>query len=296
MRSLSLLLFAAGVYAGFYNPTNFPMPSTIDSVPFVDCSGALTNDIVGACGISYDFCKQQTQESDGWALINWDSFAHQFAAMLPWLALAVQLPSETEDLATNFMSILRVLGSPLLGAYSLTLMILNMQTLEDWLIGVIRARRVKRFSFYVQVAWVIVAQFFTLVHLFATGFYDNSMVIELCIGSLWSWMLPLVWGSVFVGSPTSAVSIGCAFESIRLIDITKVAMRNRMSEISKGGDEDQNRTECGQLEETDKQRDWFYDLEDRADEPVCINFIIAGLVGIFLQWGTTGSAVFMAYM
>jgi hypothetical protein len=41
-----------------------------------------------------------------------------------------------------------------------------------------------------------------------------------------------------------------------------------------------------------------YNLRVHSGEPVGIgiNFVIAGVVGMFLQWGTTGSAILIAYM
>jgi hypothetical protein len=74
MRLIILLPLAAFVLAGYYDPNHFPMPSTNDSVPFVDCNGGLiTNDSL-ACGITYEFCVKHTRGSHGWDLVSWNFF------------------------------------------------------------------------------------------------------------------------------------------------------------------------------------------------------------------------------
>ena len=287
MRYTILLFFVALVWGGYYDPDHFPMPSSNTSVPFVDCFGQSTNNHSLACGVTYDFCLQQTVDSPGWVLTTWNLFVPQFGAwLLPWLALTAQLPFETKDQPTNLMSLMLILGSPLLGAYSLTLMILNAhwinaafrklqqsnvialhpkrpdhydaldsvrwilietmhvpikcvfgrdydlaqmivrpENAEVWksLAGEIaKTKRAKTFSLYAQLGWVVVAQVLSLIQFFTTGFTDNSVALGLAINSLWSWMLPLVWGWVFVGAQTSAESIRLAFQSIRPV-VTKVA-------------------------------------------------------------------------
>jgi hypothetical protein len=57
--------------------------------------------------------------------------------LIPWLALTAQLPFETKERLTNVMSLLMILGSPHLAAYSLSLMVLT----PRWINRVVQATK-----------------------------------------------------------------------------------------------------------------------------------------------------------
>lgn len=81
-----------------------------------------------ATAISYDLCKSACGTDSG--PFEWAVFSQQFSAwLLPWLALISQLPFGAKLRTDNVMSMLLTVGSPVLGAYSLALTVLNSQWL-----------------------------------------------------------------------------------------------------------------------------------------------------------------------
>ena len=92
-------------------------------VTFYGQDGMPTTDLTQAWGISYDSCKVLCTVPEPF---NWNFFSECMTSwLIPWLALAAQLPFETIDKRSNFMVMLLAIGSPALITYSLSLTILN---------------------------------------------------------------------------------------------------------------------------------------------------------------------------
>lgn len=71
-----------------------------DSISLLDANGHLTKTFSKAIEITYETCKIVCQ--GGAKGIEWNSFSLQFASyLLPWLALAAQLPFEMRSGARN---------------------------------------------------------------------------------------------------------------------------------------------------------------------------------------------------
>lgn len=94
------------------------------SVFLVRPDGSLTSNISEAWGITYPACLDLC--GTGQAPFDWVFFTTSIGSwVLPWLALAAQLPYETKDRWGNFMSFFLAVGSPMLVTYSLTITVLN---------------------------------------------------------------------------------------------------------------------------------------------------------------------------
>lgn len=65
-----------------------------------------------------------------------------------------------------------------------------------------------------SVGCVCVSQLLAIVDFFTSASFNTSIGIGLAINSLWSWMIPVVLGWVYVGTQTSAGSIKTAVASI----------------------------------------------------------------------------------
>ena len=77
-----------------------------------------------ATAITYDLCISQC--GAGQEPFQWTKFSQNFSSwLLPWLALASQLPFGANDKLDNLESMLLTLGSPTLAAYSLASTVLN---------------------------------------------------------------------------------------------------------------------------------------------------------------------------
>jgi hypothetical protein len=256
------------------------------SVTLVDGNNVPTDNISLAMGCRYSDCVRFSNQTTGWQLLTWNQFAPMFSAwLLPWLALTAQLPFETRGPATNIMSLLMALGSPLLAGYSLALMVLNARWINGtfrrlreqgrnlhpkrpehydalsvirWILieiqhvpikfvhglnydfaqmigrpenaatwkkfgkEIFKTKREKTLSLFTQLAWVIVAQVLSICQFFTTGADDDSVVLGLAVNALWAWMLPVVWGWVFVGTQVRARYIRDAIDTIRPSRITLV--------------------------------------------------------------------------
>ena len=82
-----------------------------------------TKDLTQAWGISYGSCKALCTEPEPF---DWTFFSECMTSwLIPWLALATQLPFETIDRRSNLTVMLLAIGSPALITYSLALTILN---------------------------------------------------------------------------------------------------------------------------------------------------------------------------
>jgi hypothetical protein len=94
-------------------------------------------DISNATAITYELCLAAC--GVGSEPCRWSVFSQQFSSwLLPWLALASQLPFGSNDKVDNLDSVLLTIGSPALAAYSLALTVLN----GRWI-----ARRFARFTY-----------------------------------------------------------------------------------------------------------------------------------------------------
>ena len=64
--------------------------------------------------------------------MEWKIFSSQLATwLLPWIALAAQLPFQTQSQPHDILSVLLVFGSPILAMYSLLLTLFNWQYARD---------------------------------------------------------------------------------------------------------------------------------------------------------------------
>lgn len=96
----------------------------------------------------------------------------------------------------------------------------NAETWKDLKSEIFKTKREKTLSLWMSLTWVVVLQFLSLVQFFTTATIDNSVILGLAVNSLWTWMVPLVWGYVLVGSQNFARSIGEAFQALRPHDMT----------------------------------------------------------------------------
>ena len=77
-----------------------------------------------------------------------------------------------------------------------------------------KTKREWTYSLYAQIGWVCVSQLLAIVTFFTSASFDAGIGIGLAINSLWSWMIPVVLGWVYVGTQTSAGSIKTAIAAI----------------------------------------------------------------------------------
>jgi hypothetical protein len=443
---ISVLLLLATLSSGlFFDPTelaqtilgqaNQTTSNNMSTVTLVDNNGIPTTNQRKAWGCSYGDCMKYSNGPNSWTFISWNIFVPMFATWyLPWLALTAQLPYETKDKATNLMSLLFALGSPMLAAYSVSLTVLNARWINSafrrereawrgrglsgapqqieaiqaarwilievqhipiqvtkgphndfaqmivrpenaaWWINlkreIFKTKREKTLSLFMQLGWVIAAQVLSIVQFFTTGADDNSVVLGLAISSLWAWMVPIVWGWVYVGTQNFARSIRDALEAVPVPRITDAhgEMQLECEVIIDRTDEpdvdlflgfpitgweqepgplflyarvNTHLTACEHIRKAweslrNKQKRritvdvtsswnaevWEANLEGTGDEiaryilddtprdpekcsdlsvhscapaGIGINFIVAGFIGLLLQWGTTGSAILIAY-
>lgn len=449
LRISILLLLATLSSSLFFDPTelaqtildqaNQTISNHTSTVTLVDQNGTPTTDQAKAWGCSYDDCMKYSSGPNSWSFITWNNFVPMFSTwLLPWIALTAQLPYETKDKATNLMSLLLALGSPMLAAYSVSLTVLNARWINGgfrrereawrcrglrgapqkqieaiqaarWILieiqhipirvtkgphndfaqvivrpenaawwmnltrEISKTKRKKTLSLFMQLGWVIAAQILSIIQFFTTGPDDNSVVLGLAISSLWAWMLPIVWGWVYVGTQNFARSIRNALEAVTVPRITDAngviqsncevlidrtddideselalflgfpitgwerepgplfvyarvhthlaacehirkaweALRNKqkrqitVDETSSGDAEvwkanlEGTRDEIAQyiLGDTPQDAEKCSDLSIHSCAPagIGINFIVAGIIALLLQWGTTGSAILIAY-
>ena len=123
----------------------------------VQQDGSYTQEFSSAWGIRYGTCNQLCGPKGSWEPFDWTSFTSSFASwLLPYLALAAQMPYEAKDTLGNLMILLITLGSPMLVAYSLILTVANtrwinrefqrlrdenQETGGDWVEAITAARR-----------------------------------------------------------------------------------------------------------------------------------------------------------
>ena len=194
--------------------------------------------------------------------------------MLPWLALAAQLPYETSTWWDNVISLVLAIGSPALITHSLTVTILNralvrkqfktlhkdydrirgkkpylreqihgastllqeaqqkpirvsqmhgwlsqLIILDDnipWWIGVAKdlrnTRRSTTFSLVSQIIAAALAWVFTLINSFVGDLGQNTSELQIATGSVWLWMIPVIWGWIRVGVQNGSDSIEKALD------------------------------------------------------------------------------------
>jgi hypothetical protein len=294
MRIINFIVYPSLVYGLFYasgyGPGNdFPDPKN-SQLPWLNFEGEPTTVDSEKVALPYKVCMTQTARTHNWKFINWHTFGPTFGQwLLPWLCFTAQLPFETRNTRTSFMSLLMILGSPLLGAYSLSLMLLNANWIsrtfrqlgvrarcaappdgcekEDVLESVRRilievqhvpikivlgenhdlvqmvvrpenkpawvnlareifkTKREITLSLITQLAGVAVSQVLTVVQFFTAGEDDNSIFLGVAVNCLWSWMIPLVFGYVYVGAQRNATSVRDAINAIKPPRINKVERR-----------------------------------------------------------------------
>lgn len=104
------------------------------SVFLVKPDGSLTSNLSEAWGITYPACLDLC--GTGTAPFDWVFFTTSISSwLLPWLALAAQLPFETKDVWGNFMSFFLAVGSPALVTYSLAITVLNARWINEQFLG-----------------------------------------------------------------------------------------------------------------------------------------------------------------
>ena len=92
----------------------------------VQQDGSYTQDFSRAWGIRYSSCNQLCGPTGSWEPFDWRFFTSSFSSwLLPYLALAAQMPYEAKDTPGNLMILMITLGSPMLVAYSLILTVAN---------------------------------------------------------------------------------------------------------------------------------------------------------------------------
>ena len=92
----------------------------------VQQDGSYTQDFSRAWGIRYGSCNQLCGPKGSWEPFDWKMFTSSFSSwLLPYLALAAQMPYEAKDTPGNLMILFITLGSPMLVVYSLILTVAN---------------------------------------------------------------------------------------------------------------------------------------------------------------------------
>ena len=92
----------------------------------VQQDGSYTQDFSRAWGIRYGSCNQLCGPKGSWEPFDWTFFISSFSSwLLPYLALAAQMPYEAKDTPGNLMILFITLGSPMLVVYSLILTVAN---------------------------------------------------------------------------------------------------------------------------------------------------------------------------
>jgi hypothetical protein len=97
----------------------------------------------------------------------------------------------------------------------------NTKTWENLRLEILKTKRGRTLSLFAQLWWVIIAQFLAICQLFASGNQIGNTGMGVSINTLWAWMLPVVWGWVFVGTQINATSVRDAIDSIRPTYITQ---------------------------------------------------------------------------
>jgi hypothetical protein len=160
----------------------------------------------------------------------------------------------------------------------------NAATWKDLLKEIFKTKREKTLSLWISLAWVVIVQILSIIQFFTTVTADNSVVLGLVINSLWAWMLPLVWGYVFIGTQNFARSIGDAFRTLRSHDITVPRPIGRQSSQAikppaMGSSQDEEIIPVDQVKTTkgtdealhragEQRKDWVKFLVDRTDDPL----------------------------
>ncbi|KAF7355978.1 Pleiotropic drug resistance ABC transporter protein [Mycena venus] len=139
--------------------------------------------------------------------------------LLPWLALIAQLPFEASDIWTNILSGFLCIGSPALATYSLALTAFNRWYITD------RFKKLRRMAErdtpreYHYIAERVDAAAFILQETAAV--IDSSggpdVGLQFASSIVWSWMFPIVYGYIKVGSQYKAGCIQVALMNNRTI-------------------------------------------------------------------------------
>lgn len=79
---------------------------------------------------------------------------------------------------------------------------------------IVKTKRSWTYSLYAQLFWVSVAQLLAIVDFFTSSSFNNSIGIGLAINSLWTWMLPVVVGWVFIGTQNAVGSTKAALSNV----------------------------------------------------------------------------------
>ncbi|KAI7570457.1 hypothetical protein KC343_g2192 [Hortaea werneckii] len=163
---------------------------------------------------------------------------------LPWLALTAQLPYETGDPWSNVLSFCMAVGSPTLVTYSLTITSLN-RFWANKSFGSLRRRTEepeinKHYAGFFQctiavqyllqeaqqvplmlsmeAGWlssllVLPANSAYIIASFQAELGDPSTALQIASGSLWIWLIPIIWGWVALGTQHSHNTIRNALEA-----------------------------------------------------------------------------------
>ena len=181
-----------------------------------------------ATAVSFEVCVQVCGK--GSDPFRWTAFAPHFtASLLPWLALATQIPSDSLELGHALLAVILTIGSPVLAGYALTLTVLNnrwvdqhflvighrqvnqiietinsspqfpLQLVEDTAGGAHRIRvRPNNFRALTFV-WSIVA-FCLTVSIYLTNETADIDLMGQGVSTLWLWMLPITIGWAFLST------------------------------------------------------------------------------------------------
>ena len=180
--------------------------------------------------VDYEVCVQICGK--GSDPFRWWAFAPHFtASLLPWLALATQIPSDSLELGHALLAVILTIGSPVLAGYALTLTVLNNRWVDRHFL-VIGHRQVNQIietinsspQFPLQLVdgtaggahrirlrpnnfraltfvWSIVA-FCLTVSIYLTNETADIDLMGQGVSTLWLWMLPITIGWAFL-SPRS---------------------------------------------------------------------------------------------
>jgi len=96
----------------------------------VDQNGNSVSSLNQTQGLRYQQCVEIC--GDGYQLEGWTGICSQVAnSLLPWIALAAQLPFSTTDKWQDMFTVVLVIGSPILAMYSLLLSLFNAKWVKE---------------------------------------------------------------------------------------------------------------------------------------------------------------------
>ncbi|KAJ3572373.1 hypothetical protein NPX13_g5075 [Xylaria arbuscula] len=181
----------------------------------VDRAGDLLQNPLAApeivAGINYNTCKQYCSYEQLSTVFSFQVFsAGATNYLLPWLALTAQLPFETgeNEIIANVMSFCYAESQQLPlrlsqengSLASLILLPDNADWWEKLKTNILLTRRGVTLSLIAQILVAVLSWILTVISAFVSSLGDASEALALSSGSLWVWLIPIIYGYILVGT------------------------------------------------------------------------------------------------